>query len=620
MLNLKTSHFLIIALFFFVQLHAQYNIIPEPASTLYAKTEFDLSKKINILSVTKLIDFEINYLKNLLQQKGFEVTINEKSNPKDLSISMVLDSKQAQKKFSYKLKTTNENFVLSATEPSGIFAGIQTINQMLPFFEANKKLTNCEISDAPTYDWRGLMLDVSRHFFTVNEVKQYIDLMARYKFSVFHWHLTDDHGWRIEIKSLPKLTEIGAWRVDRTGKFPTRDIPKLDERATYGGFYTQDQIKEIVAFAVQRHITIVPEIDVPGHSMALLAAYPELSTKKEPKFVSPGNKFSEWFGNGKFKMTIENTVNPVDEKVYEALDKIYTEVAALFPSEYLHVGGDEAYHGFWEADKACQDFMKANNMKTGDGLQSYFMKRVEKIISSKGKKMIGWDEILYGGLADKVAVMSWQSMKGGIEAAKTGHKVVMSPTEFCYFDYQQGDSSNEESIYAALSLKKVYDFNPFPEGVDPQYILGAQGNLWTEHVPTISHAFYMTYPRAFALSEVLWTGNSNKNWNRFLEKTEHHFKIFDQQEIDICKAVYDPNVKIYKKDNITMCELSCETPNSAIFYTLNNTFPNRKSTKYTEPFEIPNTKISLKASTFRDGKPLGRLINLSRSEIDSRIK
>ena len=618
---MKAPFFSSLLFFFFFNIAvAQYHIIPEPASVVYSKTDFALTNKINIASTDLSIDFELNYLKNLLQKKGFETVINEKSNQKNISISITLDSKQPPKKFGYLLKTNNGSITLSATEPAGIFAGIQTLDQIFPDFDTTKKLSNCDITDAPTFEWRGLMLDVSRHFYSVDEVKHYIDMMARYKFSVFHWHLTDDHGWRIEIKSLPKLTEIGAWRAERTGKFPTRDAPTPDEPKTYGGFYTQDQIKEIVTFAQQRHITIVPEIDVPGHSMALLAAYPDLSTRKEPKFVSPGNKFSEWFGNGKFKMTIENTLNPIDEKVYETLDKIYTEVAALFPSQYLHVGGDEAYHGFWEADKGCQDFMKANNLKNGEELQSYFMKRVEKIIASKGKKMIGWDEILYGGLADGAAVMSWQSMKGGIEAAKTGHNVVMSPTEFCYFDYQQADSSLEESIYASLSLKKVFEFNPLPDGVDPKYILGGQGNLWTEHVPTISHAFYMTYPRAFALSQALWTGNQNKNWKQFLEKTEHHFQIFDQQEIDICKAVYDPIVKIYKKDNKIMCDLSCETPDTTIFYTINNTFPNKKSTKYTQPFEIPNTKISLKASTFRDGKPLGRLINLSRSEIDSRIK
>ena len=607
-----------------VTANAQYHIIPEPVSLVYEPFTFVISKKVNIVSNSGLAVFEIKYLKNLLQTKGFDVVENEKTNLKNsakfITISVSLDNKTATSKSAYTLNCNNFNINIAASELSGIFCAIQTLDQMLPYFDANAKLTNCNITDAPTYQWRGLMLDVSRHFFTIDEVKQYIDLMSRYKFNVFHWHLTDDEGWRIEIKSLPKLTEIGAWRAERTGKFRTRPAPTAEEPKTYGGFYTQDQIKDVIAFAAQRHITIVPEIDVPGHSMALLAAYPELSTKKEPKFVSCGFKFSEWFGGGKFKMNVENMLNPSDEKVYEILDKIYTEVAALFPGEYLHVGGDEAYHGYWEEDQGCIAFMKTNNLKNSLELQSYFMKRVQKIVASKGKTMIGWDEILYGGLADGAAVMSWQSMQGGIDAAKAGHKVVMSPTTFCYLDYTQGDKSLEEPIYADLSLKKAYEFNPLPQGVDANLILGGQGNLWTEQIPALGHAFYMTYPRAFALSESLWTPNKMKNWETFSTKVVHHFEIFDKQEIDICKAVFDPIVKIYKKENKIMCLLNCENPNTEIYYTLNNTFPSKKTLKYNEPFEIPNTKISLKAQSFKNGKAIGRLINLSKTEIDERLK
>ncbi len=611
-------------LFISTTTNAQYHIIPEPASLVYGTSNFVISKKLNIVSTAKTLDFEINILKSLLQKKGYEIIENEKINPKNttkfVNITLGLDEKIVASKSAYSLDCANQNINIQASESSGIFCAIQTLDQMLPYYDANTKLTNCAIIDAPTYQWRGLMLDVSRHFFTIDEVKQYIDLMARYKFNVFHWHLTDDEGWRIEIKSLPKLTEIGAWRAERTGKFRSRPAPTAEEPKTYGGFYTQEQIKNVVAFASERHITIVPEIDVPGHSMALLAAYPELSTKKEPKFVSCGFKFSEWFGGGKFKMNVENMLNPSDEKVYETLDKIYTEVAALFPGEYLHVGGDEAYHGYWETDKGCIDFMKTNNLKNSLELQSYFMKRVQKIVASKGKTMIGWDEILYGGLADGAAVMSWQSMQGGIDATKAGHKVVMSPTTYCYFDYTQGDKSLEEPIYADLSLKKTYEFNPLPEGVDANLILGGQGNLWTEQMPTLGHVFYMTYPRAFALSESLWTPNKMKNWDTFSAKVAYHFDIFDKQEIDNCKAVFDPIVKIYKSENKIMCMLSCDNPNTEIYFTLNNTFPTKKTSKYNEPFEIPNTKISLKAQCFMNGKSIGRLINLSKTEIDERLK
>ena len=608
----------------FANANAQHHIIPEPSSLIYEPSTFLISKKINIVSAGQALDFETNYLMDLLQKKGYEVVENENINLKNatkfINIRIGIDQKISTSKSAYKLNCSNFDIHIQAAELSGIFCAIQTLDQMIPNFDANAKLTNCNIIDAPSYQWRGLMLDVSRHFFTIDEVKQYIDLMARYKFNVFHWHLTDDEGWRIEIKSLPKLTEIGAWRAERTGKFRSRPAPTADEPKTYGGFYTQDQIKDVVAFAAQRHITIVPEIDVPGHSMALLAAYPELSTKKEPKFVSCGFKFSEWYGAGKFKMTIENMLNPSDEKVYETLDKIYTEVASLFPGEYLHVGGDEAYHGYWEQDKGCIEFMKANNLNNSLELQSYFMKRVQKIVASKGKTMIGWDEILYGGLADGAAVMSWQSMQGGIDAAKVGHKVVMSPTTYCYFDYTQGDKSLEEPIYADLSLKKTYEFNPMPDGVDQSLILGGQGNLWTEQMPTLGHVFYMTYPRAFALSESLWTPYKLKNWTTFSAKVAHHFDIFDKQEIDICKAVFDPIVKIYKTESKIMCILSCENPNTEIYYTLNNTFPSKKTLKYSIPFEIPNTKISVKAQSFKNGVAIGRLINLSKIEIDERLK
>ncbi len=599
---------------------SQYKIIPEPVQIEYTDVKFALTKKININNTNNSLDFETQYLKQLLNKKGYDIVINEKEKTKSLEINIRLENDNTQLSGSYKIKCYDASIELIAFENSGIYNGIQTINQMLPYYNENEKLTNCTINDYPKFAWRGLMLDVSRHFFTVDEVKAYIDLMSKYKFNVFHWHLTDDEGWRIEIKSLPKLTEIGAWRAERTGKFGTREAPKASEPKTYGGFYTQDQIKEVIAYAKSRHVTIVPEIDVPGHSMALLAAYPELSTKKEPKMVSCGFKFSEWFPNGTFKMNVENTLNPSDEKVYETLDKIYSEVAQLFPGYYIHVGGDEAYHGYWEADKGCKELMECENLKNSLELQSYFMKRVEKIISSKGKKMIGWDEILHGGLADGVAVMSWQGMKGGIEAAKAGHKAVMTPMEFCYLDYTQGDKSIEEPIYADLYLKKTYEFNPLPEGVDAKLILGGQGNLWTEHVPNLSHAFYMTYPRALALSESLWSPIEKKNWENFTKKLDFHFSIFDKEEIEICKAVYDPIIKIYKLGAKTMCELSCETSNTDIYYTLNNTFPNKKSTKYTVPFEIPNTKISLKTTTFKDGKPLGRLIYLTKEELDKRIK
>jgi hexosaminidase len=435
-----------------------------------------------------------------------------------------------------------------------------------------------------------------------------------------HWHLSDDNGWRIEIKGLPKLTEIGAWRVERFGSFGEREAPNQGEKTPYGGFYTQNEIKDIVIYAADKQITIVPEIDVPGHSMALLSAYPELSTKKEPKMVNPGSKFAEWHGDGTFTMTIENSLNPADEKVYSILETIFGEVATLFPGQYIHLGGDECYHGYWEKDENCIALMKRENLKDAKELQSYFIKRVVKIITSKGKNVIGWDEILDGGLAEGAAVMSWRGTEGGIKAAKLGHQVVMSPNTFAYLDYVQGDPSVEVPVYSKLSLKKTYEFEPVPDGVDAKFILGGQGNLWTEKVPTIQHAFYMTYPRALAISESVWSPSKNKNWNNFSERVEQHFKRFDAIEKPISKAVYDPIVNIKRDGNKMICTLSSELTNVDLYYTIDGSFPAKYSPKYTNPFEIPNGDITFRVVAYRNGIQIGRMLTISRELLEKRIE
>lgn len=331
-------------------------------------------------------------------------------------IQLVLNPKADAQlgKEGYSLTTAQDKVVIQANDGAGLFYGAQTLLQLLPSAVESTMpvpgtswtIPSVSIIDYPRFAYRGLMLDVSRHFFSKEYVKAYIDRMAQYKFNRFHWHLTDDNGWRIEIKSLPKLTEVGSWRVPRTGTFGSHRAPQPGEAATDGGFYTQDDIREIVQYAKDRYIEILPEIDVPGHSMAAIAAYPELSVTKDPETrVNPGSSFSTWHGGGKFTMHIDNTLNPIDENVYKFLDKVFTEVAALFPYEFIHMGGDECYKGYWERDPACQEFMKKNTIKDGDELQAYFNKRVNKIIQSKKKTLIGWDEILEGGIAEGAAVM-----------------------------------------------------------------------------------------------------------------------------------------------------------------------------------------------------------------------
>ena len=526
----------------------------------------------------------------------------------------------------YTLDVTGETIKMTANKPAGLFYAIQTLRQLMPPQAENKEFSmgmfpimGCKIVDYPRFGWRGLMLDVSRHFFTKEEVKSYIDLMSRYKLNTFHWHLTDDEGWRVEIKAFPKLTEIGAYRVVRNGGFGNREAPKEGEPATYGGFYTQEDIKEVVAYANERNVTIIPEIDVPGHSMAVLAAYPELSTQKDLKrFVNPGMKFADWLGNGTFVMNIENTLNPSDEKVYEFLDKVFSEIAPLFPNKYIHMGGDEAYHGYWERDAGCQAFMKKNNLKNTHELQSYFVKRVEKIVNKKGKTLIGWDEILEGGLAPNATVMSWRGMKGGIEAAKQKHDVVMSPTTFAYLDYTQGDPSVEKPIYASLSLKKAYTFEPVPDSTDAKYILGGQGNLWTEQIQNYRHALYMTYPRAFAIAETTWSPKGKKDWDSFVNRTESHFQRFDIANLKISKAVYDAIVTTKRDGEKLICELNNDLKGVDIFYTTDDSFPDKFSPKYSTPIEVPTGPVTLKVATYRNGQPLGRMLSIPRVDLEKR--
>jgi hexosaminidase len=622
-MKVKFTYALIFLICCFAQ--AQHTIIPNPVSYIAEKGSFVVTPTIKVVlenSNPELLQVADLYFGSLMG-KDLEL-VQKKPTKSSKTINVVLNpiSDDSIGKEGYSLQVNPNAIILKANSVAGIFYGLQTLDQLLNFNAVSKgniAISACTITDYPRFGWRGLMLDVSRHFFSTSDVKKYIDWMSKYKFNVLHWHLSDDNGWRIEIKSLPKLTKIGAWRVERFGAFGNREAPSEGEATPYGGFYTQEEIKDILQYAAERQITIVPEIDIPGHSMALLAAYPELSTLKEPKMVNPGSNFADWHGDGTFTMKIENSLNPSDEKVYAILDTIFGEVAALFPGQYIHIGGDECYHGFWEKDPGCVALMQKESLKDAKELQSYFIKKVVNIITSKGKKAIGWDEILYGGLADGAAIMSWRGTKGGIEASKAGHEVVMSPNSFAYLDYTQGDPSVEVPVYAKLSLKKAYEFEPAPEGVDSKYILGGQGNLWTEKIPTIEHAFYMTYPRALAIIESVWSPSEKKEWNNFSTRLETHFKRFETAGKPISKAVYDPIVSVKKQDGKMMCTLSNDLSNVDIYYTIDGTFPAQYSTKYTQPFEIPKGDITFRAVSYRNGKPIGRTLTISKEMLEKRI-
>ncbi|HQW42734.1 MAG: family 20 glycosylhydrolase [Chitinophagaceae bacterium] len=607
-------------------------LIPQPVSIVENNKagNFILPSTINIIvpnneEVKKIASL---FAAQITPPTGYKTTIKAGNSPLPKSILFLLTTDKTIADEGYKLKVTSAGITLTARKPAGIFYGVQTLLQLLPSgITSTTELDYDEwdipavtIEDQPRFGWRGLMLDVSRHFFTVAQVKDYIDQMVKYKFNLLHLGLTNDQGWRIQIKSLPKLTEVGAWRVERTGTFGNLSKPQPGEPATYGGFYTHEDIKELVKYAADRFVNILPEIDVPGHSLAAIASYPELSCTPGEYYVSPGDRFMVWPGGGQhFYGLLDNTICPANEKAYEFLDKVFTEVAQLFPFGYIHMGGDETARNFWEKSEQIKALMKKENLKDLDEVQSYFVKRVEKIINSKGKKMIGWDEILDGGLAPNAAVMSWRGMKGGIEAAKQGHEVVMSPTDFAYIDYMQGDAAIEPPVYSTLRLKKAYQFEPLPEGVDAKLIKGGQANLWTEQVYNTRHMQYMTWPRAFAIAEVLWSSKEKRNWEYFSKRVENHFKRLDMAGVKYAPSIYDPIITATKKDTASVVvKLETEIEGLDIHYSFDNSFPDNFYPVYKEPLTVPRDAATMKLITYRNNEPIGRMMVLTIAELRKR--
>ena len=610
-------------------------IIPQPVSLEKkgGNFEFNSYSVIEVPDKTPEVQLVSRFLaQQLLKSTGFPVRIQLSGDAKDskgttIAISLNRKEDAAIGNEGYTLEVASSLVILRANKPAGLFYGAQTLLQLFPKeIESNeliKKpywvLPGCKITDYPRFGWRGLMLDVSRHFFSKKDVLRFIDDMVKYKYNILHWHLTDDQGWRIEIKSYPKLTEIGAWRVPRVGKMFQMEPPSANEARTYGGFYTQEDIKEIVQYAKDRFINVLPEIDVPGHSVAAVASYPELSCTPASYRVNSGEKMIEWPPGGHFYGLIDNTLCPANEKVYEFLDNVFTEVASLFPFEYIHMGGDETARNFWEKSDAIKGLMKKENLKDLDEVQSYFVNRVEKIIESKGRKLIGWDEILQGGLPPNAAVMSWRGEKGGIEAAKQNHKVVMTPSQYVYLDYNQGDAYMEPPIYASLRLQKTYQYEPVPEGVNPKLVLGSQGNLWTEQVPNIRSAQYMTWPRGLALAETMWSPKEKKNWNDFVARVEKHFERLEIAQTKFARTMYDPIITAKKgTDSDVVVEMKPEVEGLDIYYSFDETHPDNFYPKYIAPVSIPKSAIHLKVITYKNGKMVGRQIDLPVAELKKR--
>lgn len=443
------------------------------------------------------------------------------------------------------------------------------------------------------------MLDVSRHFFPKPFILSLIDEMARYKFNVFHWHLTDDQGWRVEIKSLPNLTKTGAWRVHRTGgHFEFLEKPQPGEEATDGGFYSQDDIREIVAYAASRFITILPEIDVPAHSSALIASYPNISCRQLPMFVNPGSPITA---------AEDNVLCVANDSTWLILDKVLTEISQLFPGEYIHIGGDEANMQFWDSCAKCQKLMHDRQLKDPAGLQSFFINKLSAMLRAKGKKMIGWEEIMQGGLAPDAAVMSWTSIDAGVKAARMGHGVIMAP-------WDHGLYMDKSRI--ALS----YGYDPLPSGVDPQFIWGAEACLWTEDVPHVREVERMFWPRAMALAEVFWSPLNRKDWDSFRKRMEKHLLRLDVLGVNYSKMLYEPRIMaITDRSNVFGLSIETEINGLTIYYSFDNTDPDECSPKYEgRILTIPRGAVRIKAISYRNGKPIGKQIDRRLTDLRKR--
>ena len=509
------------------------NVIPQPQNVKVLSGEFELTAETRI-SFDGGKDEAKLLAATLRKSTGFNLPVKSVSgSPVANQITFTLATNLLGKLGTegYRLSVQGNQLLIVAPTTAGLFYGSQTLLQLLPpeIFSTNVvkkcswKIPCVEISDSPRFVWRGFMLDCSRHFFTKTEVEKVLDLMALYKLNTFHWHLVDDQGWRIEIKKYPKLTEVGAWSNGVNFGFPSNSTTAYDTHGRYGGFYTQKEIREVVAYAAARHITIVPEIEMPGHSIAALSAYPQ--------FSCTGGPFDRDQDGGVY----DGIFDVSNEATYVFLGDILREVADLFPGKFIHVGGDEVPKKTWHESAACQALMKKENLKNEKELQAYFTARIEKIVNGYGKSIIGWSEIREGGLTPSAALMDW--IGGGAESAASGHDVVMTPTKFCYFDHYQSTNHAIEpkAIGGFLPLKKVYEFDPIPTNVPSAFrsrILGGQANLWAEYIPNLRQAEYMMFPRLGALAEANWSPQELRDWENFQARTAVNEKRLDAMGVN----------------------------------------------------------------------------------------
>ncbi|QKJ63434.1 beta-N-acetylhexosaminidase [Flavobacterium sp. M31R6] len=514
----------------------EVNIIPQPVQVTRNAGNFVINTKTSLVVTSKEDKSTAAFLnKYLLDYYGFELPIVKKADKNSIKLKSGKHIEGLQSE-GYSLKSDDKGVVINGNSPIGTFYGMQTLIQLLPVEKSNSlTIASVDVKDEPRFVYRGAMLDVGRHFFPVAFVKKYIDYLALHKMNYFHWHLTEDQGWRIEIKKYPKLTEIGSKRNGSIiGRYPGTGSDNTPE----GGFYTQEEIKDIVKYASDRFITVIPEIEMPGHSSAAIAAYPQLScfpeekTQLSDKMIS--DKSKQELANGKTKIVQETwgvftDVYAPTEYTFNFLEDVIDEVVTLFPSKYIHVGGDESPKDDWKRSEFCQKMIKEKGLKDEHELQSYFIQRMEKYINGKGRTLIGWDEILEGGLAPNAIVMSWRGEAGGITAARDKHQVIMTPGSHVYLDHSQTKNEKEVTIGGFTDLEKIYSYEPVPKELNEQeakYVLGAQGNVWTEYMQNPAKVEYMIFPRLSALSEVLWSPKENKNWSEFQTKIETQKKRY----------------------------------------------------------------------------------------------
>jgi len=586
-----------------------FNIIPLPQNMEARKGTFTLKKDTRIYTPEGLADWELPaqyFMAMTATSTGYRLTsqvFKKFKEAKSNSIFFVQDPGILADE-GYTLEVKPNAVIIRAKTAAGAFYGVQTLRQLLPtefggthsFGSVKWTAPACLIQDAPRFAYRGMHLDCGRQFFQPVFVKKYIDMLAMHKLNTFHWHLTEDQGWRIEIKKYPELQRIASCRKETLiGHY--NDAPQRFDGKKYCGFYTQREIKDIVEYARKRFITIIPEIEMPGHSLAALSAYPELGCTGGPyEAATKWGVFEDVFCAG-------------NEKTFAFLDDVIAEVCDLFPGTYIHIGGDECPNTRWEACEKCKKRMKDEGLKDAHELQSYFIRRMEKTLALHNRKIIGWDEILEGGLAPTATVMSWRGTEGGIAAANAGHDAIMTPGSHCYFDHYQSDPGTEPVAIGGLTtLERAYSYEPIPEGlsaVAAKHIIGAQGNVWTEYMPKSEQVEYMAFPRACAMAEVVWSSKEKRSWTDFSRRIQPHFSRLDASGLKFARSFYDVTASFSE----SKVSLKANDPALEIRYTTDGKPPSPNAPKYGAPIPITKTTM-LKAGVFSKGKPLGKAMSV----------